>query len=137
MTDEFLEWLNECPYLWLRQEESDDKLFKMFVAQYKKYQEKAISDKLDSKLKDKSLAKETSLVFTEWMDEKACLIAGKKYLGVTLYNSFISDNGIAPYRASKIKFYKWIDTYGMYKFGKLPFTRKVAEGKEITFLLNI
>jgi hypothetical protein len=26
MTDEFLEWLNQCPYLWLRQEESDDSI---------------------------------------------------------------------------------------------------------------
>jgi hypothetical protein len=36
MTDEFLEWLNQCPYLWLRQEESDDSITYKF---YKERQE--------------------------------------------------------------------------------------------------
>jgi hypothetical protein len=34
MSEEFLEWLNDCPWLWSRQEESDDSVT------YKFYKEK-------------------------------------------------------------------------------------------------
>ncbi len=93
-------------------------------------------------LKTRKFIAETSSDFWEWAtsNDNVHTKAGVRSLGQDLFNSFTQEYpDYATYGRFKIsqnKFYRWIDSYGEFQFGKKPVVTRNALGKNIEFVVK-
>jgi hypothetical protein len=93
-------------------------------------------------LKTRKFIAETSSDFWEWAvsNDNVHTKATVKSLGQDLFNSFTQEYpDYATYGRFKIsqnKFYRWIDSYGEFAFGKKPVVTRNALGKNIEFVVK-
>ena len=93
-------------------------------------------------LKTRKFIAETSSDFWEWATSKDNVYTRPKMksLGQDLFNSFTQDypdySNYGRYKVSQNRFYKWIDSYGEFAFGKKPIVTRNALGKNVEFVLK-
>lgn len=94
-------------------------------------------------LKTRQFIAETSSDFWEWAtsnDNTPLKTPNYKWLGQDLFNSFTfeyPDYGVhGRFKISQNKFYKWLDSYGEFRFGEKPIVMRGALGKNVEFIIK-
>jgi hypothetical protein len=94
-------------------------------------------------LKTRQFIAETSSDFWEWAtsnDNTPLKTPNYKWLGQDLFNSFTfeyPDYGVhGRFKISQNKFYKWLDSYGEFRFGEKPIVLRGALGKNVEFIIK-
>jgi hypothetical protein len=94
-------------------------------------------------LKTRQFIAETSSDFWEWAtsnDNTPLKTPNYKWLGQDLFNSFTfeyPDYGAhGRFKISQNKFYKWLDSYGEFRFGEKPIVLRGALGKNVEFIIK-
>lgn len=112
------------------------------IANLQSYLNKGLVRSEFKNLKTRKFIAETSSDFWEWATSKDNVYTRPqmKSLGQDLFNSFIQDypdySNYGRYKVSQNRFYKWIDSYGEYAFGKKPIVTRNALGKNVEFVLK-
>ena len=112
------------------------------IANLQSYLNKGLVRSEFKNLKTRKFIAETSSDFWEWATSKDNVYTRPqmKSLGQDLFNSFVQDypdySNYGRYKVSQNRFYKWIDSYGEYAFGKKPIVTRNALGKNVEFVLK-
>ena len=112
------------------------------IANLQSYLNKGLVRSEFKNLKTRKFIAETSSDFWEWATAKDNVYTrpNMKSLGQDLFNSFTQDypdySNYGRYKVSQNRFYKWIDSYGEYAFGKKPIVTRNAPGKNVEFVLK-
>jgi hypothetical protein len=112
------------------------------IANLQSYLNKGLVRSEFKNLKTRKFIAETSSDFWEWATSKDNVYTRPqmKLLGQDLFNSFVQDypdySNYGRYKVSQNRFYKWIDSYGEYAFGKKPIVTRNALGKNVEFVLK-
>jgi hypothetical protein len=112
------------------------------IANLQSYLNKGLVRSEFKNLKTRKFIAETSSDFWEWATGKdnVYMKPHMKSLGQDLFNSFTQDypdySNYGRYKVSQNRFYKWIDSYGEYAFGKKPIVTRNALGKNVEFVLK-
>jgi len=112
------------------------------IANLQSYLNKGLVRSEFKNLKTRKFIAETSSDFWEWATSKDNVYTRPqmKSLGQDLFNSFTQDypdySNYGRYKVSQNRFYKWIDSYGEYAFGKKPIVTRNALGKNVEFVLK-
>lgn len=91
-------------------------------------------------LKTRKFIAETTSDFWEWAvsRDNVYMRTDTKSLGQDLFNSFTQEypdyGNYGRFKISQNRFYKWIDSYGEFEFGKKPIVSRNALGKNIEFV---
>ena len=79
----------------------------------------------------------TNKDFYEWAVNEENISEGIEYIGQHLYNKFTTDNPDFGPRGkchlTLIKFYKYLDLFGIFKYGQKPVVNRTAIGKQYIF----
>lgn len=112
------------------------------IANLQSYLNKGLVRSEFKNLKTRKFIAETSSDFWEWATSKDNVYTRPqmKSLGQDLFNSFTQDypdySNYGRYKVSQNRFYKWIDSYGEFAFGKKPIVTRNALGKNIEFVVK-
>lgn len=112
------------------------------IANLQSYLNKGLVRSEFKNLKTRKFIAETSSDFWEWATSKDNVYTRPKMksLGQDLFNSFTQDypdySNYGRYKVSQNRFYKWIDSYGEFAFGKKPIVTRNALGKNVEFVLK-
>ena len=94
-------------------------------------------------LKTRQFIAETSSDFWEWAtsnDNTPLKTPNYKWLGQDLFNSFTFEypdyGSHGRFKISQNKFYKWLDSYGEFRFGEKPIVLRGALGKNVEFIIK-
>tara|TARA_R100001510_G_C7654188_1_gene212810 strand:- start:34 stop:2388 length:2355 start_codon:yes stop_codon:yes gene_type:complete len=91
-------------------------------------------------LKVRNFIAETNSDFWEWADSNDNVYTdkGTSFLGMELFNNFIEEYpDYGPYGKFKVshsKFYKWLDSYGKFKYDSKPIITRKSNGKMVEFI---
>ena len=91
-------------------------------------------------LRTRKFIAETSTDFWEWVtaDDNVDTRLGSITIGQNIYNNFVGEypdyGNYGRYKISHNKFYKWLDSYGNFKFGEKPRIFRNAMGKMVEFI---
>lgn len=112
------------------------------IANLQSYLNKGLVRSEFKNLKTRKFIAETSSDFWEWATSRDNVYTRPhmKSLGQDLFNSFVQDypdySNYGRYKVSQNRFYKWIDSYGEYAFGKKPIVTRNALGKNVEFIVK-
>jgi hypothetical protein len=112
------------------------------IANLQSYLNKGLVRSEFKNLKTRKFIAETSSDFWEWAtaNDNVYTRPQMKSLGQDLFNSFTQDypdySNYGRYKVSQNRFYKWIDSYGDYAFGKKPIITRNALGKNVEFIVK-
>jgi hypothetical protein len=112
------------------------------IANLQSYLNKGLVRSEFKNLKTRKFIAETSSDFWEWAtaNDNVYTRPQMKSLGQDLFNSFTQDypdySNYGRYKVSQNRFYKWIDSYGEYAFGKKPIITRNALGKNVEFIVK-
>lgn len=112
------------------------------IANLQSYLNKGLVRSEFKNLKTRKFIAETSSDFWEWATSRDNVYTKPlmKSLGQDLFNSFTQDypdySNYGRYKVSQNRFYKWIDSYGEYAFGKKPIVTRNALGKNVEFVVK-